>query len=101
MGRLAIGMDIGGTKIAAGVVDRNANILARHVVTGHNCAMPEHVLTCVEQAYGALLDRPGVRPEDLVGVGLGFAGHVNGKAGIVITSSNLPGWDHVPLRDIV
>jgi glucokinase len=94
-------MDIGGTKIAAGVVDRKANISARHAVIGHNCALPEHVLTCVEQAYEALLDQPGIHREHLVGVGLGFAGHVNGKAGIVITSSNLPGWDNVPLRDIV
>jgi glucokinase len=94
-------MDIGGTKIAAGVVDRKANIIARHAVTGHNCAMPEHVLACVERAYEALLGQSGIRPEHLAGVGLGFAGHVNGKAGIVITSSNLPGWDHVPLRDIV
>jgi len=99
--QLAIGIDIGGTKIAAGVVDRQANIIARHTLTGHNCAVPEHVLACVEQAYQALLDQPRVRQEDLAGVGLGFAGHVNGKAGIVITSSNLPGWDHVPLRDIV
>jgi glucokinase len=101
MRQFAIGMDIGGTKIAAGVVDRKANIIARHTVTGHNCAMPEHVLACVEGAYESLLDQSGIRPEHLAGVGLGFAGHVNGKAGIVITSSNLPGWDHVPLRDIV
>jgi glucokinase len=99
--QLAIGIDIGGTKIAAGVVDRQAKIIARHTVVGHHCAAPEHVLTCVEQAYEALLGQPGVRREELVGVGLGFAGHVNGKAGVVITSSNLPGWDHVPLRDIV
>jgi glucokinase len=98
---LAIGMDVGGTKIAAGVVDRQANIIARHTLTGHNCAMPEHVLACVERAYEALLDQSGIQPEHLAGMGLGFAGHVNGKAGIVITSSNLPGWDHVPLRDIL
>ena len=101
MAQLAIGIDIGGTKIAAGVVDRKANIIARHVVTEHSGAMPDHVIACVERVYRALLDKSGIRQEDLAGVGLGFAGHVNGKAGIVIVSSNLPGWDCVPLRDIV
>jgi glucokinase len=100
MRRLAIGMDVGGTKIAAGVVDREANIIARHTITEHCGAMPDTVIACVERAYQALLDQSGVQREHLAGVGLGFAGHVNGKAGIVITSSNLPGWDHVPLRDI-
>jgi glucokinase len=99
--QLAIGIDVGGSKIAAGAVDRQAQIIARHTVVGHHCAAPEHVLTCVEQAYEALLAQPDVRRKELAGVGLGFAGHVNGEAGVVITSSNLPGWDHVPLRDIV
>ena len=99
--QLAIGIDIGGTKIAAGVVDRQAQIIARHTMTGHSCALPDTVIDCVEELYRALLDQSGMQGKDLAGVGLGFAGHVNGKAGVVITSSNLPGWDHVPLRDIV
>jgi glucokinase len=98
--QLAIGVDIGGTKIAAGVVDRQANIIARYRLTEHCGAMPGHVIACIERVYRALLDKSGIRQEDLAGVGLGFAGHVNGKAGIVITSSNLPAWDNVPLRDI-
>jgi glucokinase len=99
--QLAIGVDIGGTKIAAGVIDRDANIIERHRITEHCGAMPERVIACVERVYRALLDKSGIRQEDLAGVGLGFAGHVNGKAGVVIVSSNLPGWDNVPLRDIV
>jgi glucokinase len=99
--RLAIGIDIGGTKIAGGVVDREANILARHTATEHCGAMPDTVIACVERVYHALLDKGGIRPEELAGVGLGFAGYVNGRAGTVIISSNLPGWDNVPLRDIV
>jgi glucokinase len=34
-------------------------------------------------------------------VGLGFPGNVNGPAGLVLVCSNLPTWNHVPLRDIV
>lgn len=101
MRQLAIGVDIGGTKIVAGVVNREANIIARYRTGAHSGTLPDHVIACVEGAYKELLGGSGIRPEDLVGVGLGFAGHVNGRAGIVITSSNLPGWDNVPLRDIV
>ena len=37
----------------------------------------------------------------MAGVGVGFAGHVNGAQGIVLTSSNLPAWDNHPLRDLL
>jgi glucokinase len=97
----AVGVDIGGTKIAAGVVDRDANILCRYKTKEHCGALPEYVIKCVEEAYKALLQESCVTPEEVVGVGLGFAGHVNGRAGVVITSSNLPEWNNVPLRDIV
>jgi glucokinase len=32
-------------------------------------------------------------------VGLGFPGNTNGPAGVVLVSSNLPAWNHFPLRD--
>jgi glucokinase len=97
----ALGVDIGGTTIKAGVMDRSANILVRFRTHEHCGTLPESVISYVEQAYHALVEESGIQPADLAGVGLGFAGHVNGRAGVVITSSNLPEWDNVPLRDIV
>ena len=35
------------------------------------------------------------------GVDLHFAGHTHGSVGIVLTSSNMPEWDRMPLRDVV
>jgi glucokinase len=97
----AIGVDIGGTKIAAGVVDREAKIIARYKTKEHCNNLPDLVIACVEQAYQDLLQQSSIEVADLAGVGLGFAGHVNGRAGIVITSSNLPEWNNIPLRDII
>jgi len=97
----ALGVDIGGTTIKAGMVDRDANIVERYKTHEHCGTLPENVISCVEQVYRALLQQSGIQPASLAGVGLGFAGHVNGRAGVVITSSNLPEWDNVPLRDIV
>ena len=101
MQEYAVGVDIGGTKIAAGVVDREGRIVARYTTREHCGTLPDNVIACVEDAYRVLLDDAGISGQDLVGVGLGFPGHVNGRAGVVIVSSNLPAWDNVPLRDIV
>ena len=35
----------------------------------------------------------------VVGVGVGFPGNINQERGEVLVSSNLPAWDHYPLRE--
>jgi pyruvate formate lyase activating enzyme len=55
----------------------------------------------IEGAYWATLEAAQVSPDQLAGVGLGFGGHTHGRQGIVLTSSNLPEWDHMPLRDVM
>jgi glucokinase len=97
----AMGIDIGGTKIAAGLVNRDGVILARYQTQAHSEREPKYVIAAVEQAYQATLKESKVKVEDIEAVGLGFGGNTHGRAGIILTSSNLPAWDHVPLRDIV
>ena len=101
MKRYAVGVDIGGTKIAAGVVDRDANIICRYLTKEHGGTLPQHVIDCVQRAYQELLEQSGIAAAELVGAGLGFPGHVNGRTGVVINSACLPGWNNVPLRDIM
>ena len=97
----AIGIDVGGTKIAAGVLDRDMNILSVCVTKEHAGQLPAQVVDAVEKVYWAALEEAGVSPDQLAGVGLGFGGHTHGRRGLVLTSSNLPDWDNMPLRDVV
>lgn len=97
----AIGIDVGGTKIAAGLVDRTGRILHRFTTRAHAQQMPAFVIDTIEQAYHAILRQSGVVVDEITAVGLGFPGNTNGPAGLVLASSNLPAWDHFPLRDTV
>lgn len=97
----AIGIDVGGTKIAAGLVDRAGTVLERFTTQAHAEQEPEFVISAIEAAYQAILAQSGVEPANIEAVGLGFPGNTNGPAGLVLTSSNLPAWDHFPLRDVV
>lgn len=97
----AIGIDVGGTKIAAGLVDRAGHIVHRYTTYAHSEKEPEFVIAAIEQAYRAVLAGSGIELDRLEAVGLGFPGNTNGQAGLVLICSNLPAWDHVPLRDIV
>lgn len=99
MKQYAIGIDVGGTKIAAGLVDRQGKILKRLVTHAHTEKHPPAVIACILDAYSALVRDSGVTEEELAGLCVGFGGTVNGHTGTVYISSNLPAWDHFPLRD--
>jgi glucokinase len=101
MSNLAVGVDVGGTKITAGVVDASAQVVSRYSVRSHAGRPPREVVAAIIEATAAALSAAGLEHNAVAGVGVGFAGHVNGAQGIVLTSSNLPAWDNHPLRDLL
>ncbi|MGE5602060.1 MAG: ROK family protein [Nitrososphaerales archaeon] len=94
-----VGVDIGGTKIAAAVVNRAGQMLSCRVSRGHAGRAPEEVIGATDDAVQEALACCELTVADIDGLGVGFAGHVWGERGIVLTSSNLPTWNHYPLRD--
>lgn len=97
----AIAIDVGGTKIAAGLVNQEGKILQRHFTQDHAEQEPRVVIDVIEQVYRALLQKSDVATADIEAVGLGFPGNVNTLTGQVLVCSNLPGWDHFPLQDVL
>jgi glucokinase len=95
----AIGIDVGGTKIAAGLVDRAGQILHRYTTYAHSEKEPEYVIAAIVDAFNAILEAGSIAPDSIEALGLGFPGNTNGPEGIVLVSSNLPAWSHFPLRD--
>jgi glucokinase len=91
---LTIGVDIGGTKVAAGVVDEKGVILARtrHLTPSSDPDAVEDVIAaCVEELR---------RNDDVGAVGVGAAGFVDHRRGVVRMAPNLA-WRDEPLRDAV
>jgi len=87
----AIGVDLGGTKILAGVVGRDGSILRRHERATARDSQ-EAVLAEVEAAVAKLVD------ESVVAIGVGVPSPVDQVRGVVVRSVNLPLAD-APLRD--
>ena len=87
--------------IVAGLVNRDGKILHRYSTRAHSEKQPGFVVDAIEQAYRAIIEGSQVKTTGIEAVGLGFPGNTNGPAGIVLVCSNLPAWDHIPLRDIV
>jgi glucokinase len=91
-GRLAIGVDIGGTKVAAGVVDESGCILDRE-----RRATPSHDVRETEATIVEVVTELMHR-HDVAAVGIGAAGWIANDRATVLFSPHLA-WRDEPLRD--
>jgi glucokinase len=92
-GHQAIGVDLGGTKILAGVVDRQGTVLRRHEAPTPTGSQ-EELLAGVEAAIAA------VRADDVGAVGIGIPSTIDQRAGRAVSSVNIPLAD-VDVRDLL
>jgi glucokinase len=90
---LTIGVDIGGTKIAAGVVDEEGSILETSKVS--TPPTPEGVVDAIADAV-----REVSAGHDVEAVGIGAAGYVDDKRATVLFAPNI-NWRHEALKDKV
>ncbi|GAA2602978.1 ROK family glucokinase [Streptomyces tubercidicus] len=90
---LTIGVDIGGTKIAAGVVDEEGSIL-------ETCKVPTpHATDALTEAIAEAVRTVGAGHQ-IEAVGIGAAGYVDEKRATVLFAPNID-WRHEPLKDKV
>ncbi|MHB1467874.1 MAG: ROK family protein [Solirubrobacteraceae bacterium] len=88
------GIDLGGTKIQAIVVERDrAHVLgkARHPTPRQGG--PQAVVAAIAGALEEAAVQAGVHTEQLDGVGVGSPGEIDVAAGTVANARNLPAWE--------
>ncbi|HEX8854884.1 MAG TPA: ROK family protein [Thermoleophilaceae bacterium] len=96
------GIDLGGTKIQAVVIDASNEVLseARHdtPTSGGPPDVAEAMANALTEAAGAA----GVETDSLIGVGVGSPGAVDPAAGTLSNPPNLPGWEGAyPLASVL
>ena len=94
-GPLAIGIDIGGTKVAGGVVDVDGTVLARTRRDTPHRSSPRVVEDTIVSVVEELLEG---REDEIGAVGIGAAGFVAADRATVVFAPHLS-WRNEPLRD--
>lgn len=93
---LTVGVDLGGTKVEAALVDASGNILSSHRHPTH----PEKGASQIIEDISACVDQCLAKGKSQAqALGIGVAGQVD-LAGVVRSSPNL-GWNNVPLREML
>jgi glucokinase len=93
------GVDIGGTKCSIALIDENGNILDKIYTCAHVEKGEEGMVGMIADHVKELLQRNQVDQRDLPAIGVGCAGHIRHEDGVIITTSNLKGFNNYPLRD--
>jgi glucokinase len=98
-----IGVDVGGTKVAAGLVNSAGEITQQTrvpMVAGDAAAGLAAVNAAIDWVC------PPARPDSesrglISGIGICAPGPLDPRTGIVINPPNLPGWRNFPLADLI
>lgn len=88
-----VGVDLGGTKIAAALFDSEGQLLNREQMETAGAKTAEEVVDRITSMIRRVSDGRQLR-----GIGMASPGTVNSRDGIVIHGTNLPEWSHVPLK---
>lgn len=93
-----VGIDLGGTKILAAVVDSQGQIISRQkmktVPQAGQQGIPEIVVPRMVEAVKKAVAKAGLTLADITAIGTSAPGTVDVSLGRVHRAANLQGWDH-------
>ena len=92
--KTAIGVDLGGTNIKAGVVSEDGSVVATTECPTLAAEGPDAVVGRMAKLVTDLKPKAGA---GVAGVGVGSPGPLNQLTGMLYFTPNMPGWDNYPL----
>jgi glucokinase len=98
-----IGVDVGGTKVASGLVDSAGEITYQiriPMVTTDGPSGLAAVTSAIDSVRAAIERKPELK-HSIAGIGICAPGPLDPQTGVVINPPNLPGWRNFPLAELV
>lgn len=96
-----VGVDVGGTKIATGLVNSQAQVIARTLLPTPSDENVEIVLGQIYHSIEQMLDNSSVASQDIVGIGVVTPGPLDPRTGVLFHAPNIPAFKNVPIRKAV
>jgi glucokinase len=93
-----VGLDLGGTKILAGVFNSSLECIATAKLSTKSQRGVDKVIERIARCFQDAVDEADLNLKQIAGVGIGAPGAVDFDAGTVIFAPNLEGWKDVPLK---
>jgi len=96
-----IGVDLGGTNIAIGIVSEEGAIVAKKSVkTGASRPFAEIMKDMADCILSLLADQ-NISLDDVACIGIGTPGSVNNETGMLVYANNFKDGENIPMRDLL
>ncbi|UJF15347.1 ROK family protein [Jeotgalibaca sp. MA1X17-3] len=95
--KYAIGLDIGGTKVAAGIISEEGELIHRTEVKS-DVTGSDQMYDSVKQALHSLMEDSTIQWDQIEGMGAGIPGKVDIENGIAVFQNNIP-WPNFPVAE--
>ncbi len=92
-----LGLDVGGTNLAAGVVDENGKVIARAQMSSNAGRSIEAITEDMARVSVCAVEKAGLTLADFRSWGIGMPSYVNPRNGLLV-HANCFGWKNVPIR---
>ncbi len=99
--RFILGLDIGGTKLAAGIVTLEGVEIAQDRTPTQVEEGPTAVIDRLIELSRSVVRQAGITMDQVIAAGVGCGGPLDPTTGIIKDPPNLPGWTDVPLVHIL
>nr|WP_317412825.1 ROK family protein [uncultured Solibaculum sp.] len=93
-----IGIDLGGTNIAIGIVNEDYTILKKGSVPTNSKRPWQEIIKDMATLAQKLMEETGTTLDEIKEIGVGSPGTPDVDTGVLLYTNNL-GWDHVPVRE--
>ena len=93
-----LGVDLGGTNIAAGVIDEQYNVVAQKSIPTKAGRSVEEIVKDIADLSAAVSQEVGLTMADFSSWGIGTPSYVDPKTHLLVHVNNL-GWKNVPIFD--
>ncbi len=95
-----LGIDLGGTNIAAGVVNEEMKLVHKTSIPTEAAKGVDHIISRIVKAAKLAVEESKIPMDEIKSIGIGTPGAVNPEKGIVVFAGNL-GFHKTPLADLV
>jgi len=101
LNKYIVGIDLGGTNLKAGIVDRNGKILHRLSIKTRSDADSQTITTQIFKLVDEIINTANIERFNVIGIGLGSPGLIDKKGETILFSPNLSKWRNVSIKNII
>jgi glucokinase len=96
-----LAIDLGGSTIITAIICNDYQVMAKEYRPTMADDGPQSIITRIFSAVDHLLSHTNIGLSQLSSVSIAAAGAINYDKGVVTLSPCLPGWNDIPLKDII